>query len=159
MHRLDQDTSGVMVLAKNARVHRALSIQFERHEVKKKYVALLESLPLWGDLEGSIELPIGPDLENLPRQRVDWVNGKETVTRYKVMGREAAGVRIAFYPQTGRTHQLRVHSASPEGLNAPIVGDRLYGQVADRLYLHAEAIDFEHPVTHERMHFEVPTPF
>ena len=159
VHRLDQDTSGVMVIAKNARVHRALCLQFERREVKKKYVALLESLPLRGDLEGSIQLPIGPDLDNMPRRRVDWENGKEAVTRYEVMGREAAGVRIAFYPQTGRTHQLRVHSASSEGLDAPIVGDRLYGHVADRLYLHAEAIDFEHPVTHERMHFEVPTPF
>ena len=181
VHRLDQDTSGVMVIAKNARVHRALCMQFEGREVKKRYVALVrptpeplplgrgeasaekgkgqESLPLRGDLEGSIQLPIGPDLDNLPRQRVDWVNGKEAVTMYEVIGEEAAGTRVAFYPLTGRTHQLRVHSASPEGLNAPIVGDRLYGKVADRLYLHAEAIDFEHPVTHERMHFEVPAPF
>ena len=196
VHRLDQDTSGVMVIAKNARIHRALSIQFEQREVKKRYVAILEkrptppcghpsrdggeagaekanglaSLPLRGDLEGSlgaIQLPIAPDLENMPRRRVDWENGKEAVTMYEVLGEESTGtfdklstgIRVAFYPQTGRTHQLRVHSASPEGLNAPIVGDRLYGHVADRLYLHAEAIDFTHPVTHERMHFEVPCPF
>ena len=172
VHRLDQDTSGVMVIAKNARVHRALSQQFERREVKKRYVAILEgrsermknermksekcNIP---STSGIIQLPIGPDLENMPRRRVDWENGKEAVTIYEVIGEEAAGTRIAFYPQTGRTHQLRVHSASPEGLDAPIVGDRLYGHVADRLYLHAEAIDFVHPVTHERLHFEVPAPF
>lgn len=90
---------------------------------------------------------------------MDWENGKEAVTVYEVLGQEEMGTRIAFYPQTGRTHQLRIHSASVEGLNAPIVGDRLYGQVGDRLLLHAESIDFEHPVTHERMHFEVPCPF
>ena len=177
VHRLDQDTSGVMVIAKNARVHRALSIQFERREVKKKYVAILEvknegvnkegvksegvksERCLIPSTSGTIQLPIGSDLENMPRRRVDWENGKEAVTVYEVLGEEKMGTRIAFYPQTGRTHQLRIHSASAEGLNAPIVGDRLYGQVADRLLLHAESIDFEHPVTHERMHFEVPCPF
>lgn len=159
VHRLDQDTSGVMVIAKTARVHRALSQQFERREVKKRYHALLESLPSRGDLEGSFNLPLSPDLENLPRQRVDHENGKEAVTRYEVLGVEPKGVRVAFYPQTGRTHQLRVHAASPEGLNAPIVGDRLYGHIADRLYLHAEAIDFEHPVTHEALHLECPPSF
>jgi tRNA pseudouridine32 synthase/23S rRNA pseudouridine746 synthase len=98
-------------------------------------------------------------LEDLPRQRVDWEHGKEAVTLYEVIGQEEKGTRVRFYPQTGRTHQLRVHAAAKEGLNAPIVGDRLYGHVADRLYLHAEALDFTHPVTHERMHFEAPAPF
>lgn len=160
-HRLDQDTSGVMVLAKNAQVHRALGQQFERRQVQKRYVALLE-----GQVEaanGCIDLPIGPDLEDMPHQRVDHENGKEAVTRYEVQGVEEKDgqtvTRVCFYPQTGRTHQLRVHSASPEGLNAPILGDRLYGHVADRLYLHAEALSLIHPVTHERMHFEQPAPF
>ena len=154
VHRLDMDTSGVMVLAKNPQVHRALSRQFELREVKKKYVALLERVPQ-APPTGMLSLPLGPDLENMPRQRVDWEHGKEAVTRYEVVG----STRIAFYPQTGRTHQLRVHASSPEGLNVPIVGDRLYGHVADRLYLHAEAIEFTHPITHERLRFEAPSPF
>ncbi len=185
VHRLDQDTSGVMVIAKNARVHRALSQQFERREVKKRYVALVkvknEESGVKSEKDGIpssgvINLPLGPDLENMPHQRVDHDHGKEAITLYEVLGEETVTIgdgpspvssratttiatRITFYPQTGRTHQLRVHSASPEGLDAPILGDRLYGQVADRLYLHAEAIDFTHPVTHEPLHFEVPAPF
>ena len=157
VHRLDQDTSGLLVIAKTSAVHRALSQQFERREVKKRYVALVEgSIP---DQAHEISLPIGPDLENMPHQRVDFEHGKEAVTYYEVKGKEEKGTRVVFYPQTGRTHQLRVHSAAPEGLNAPIVGDRLYGHVADRLYLHAEALEFTHPVTHERLHFELPAPF
>ena len=159
VHRLDQDTSGVMVIAKNALVHRALGQQFEQREVKKRYVALLE-----GTLtvtHGEICLPLGPDLENMPHQQVDFDNGKEAVTRFEVVAVEQSGnvTRVFFYPQTGRTHQLRVHSAAPEGLNAPIVGDRLYGHVADRLYLHAESIKFVHPITKEEMHFCLPAPF
>ena len=159
VHRLDQDTSGVMVIAKNALVHRALGQQFEQREVKKRYVALLE-----GTLTvtyGEICLPLGPDLENMPHQQVDFDNGKEAVTRFEVVAVEQSGnvTRVFFYPQTGRTHQLRVHSAAPEGLNAPIVGDRLYGHVADRLYLHAESIKFVHPITKEEMHFCLPAPF
>ena len=165
VHRLDQDTSGVMVIAKNARVHRALSQQFERREVHKRYVALIEREE---EKEGTsglqvISLPLGPDLDNMPHQQVDFENGKEAITHYEVQGVEECWgrkvTRVVFYPQTGRTHQLRVHSAAPEGLNAPILGDRLYGNVADRLYLHAEALDFVHPLTHEPMHFEVPAPF
>ncbi|MCR5779487.1 MAG: RNA pseudouridine synthase [Bacteroidaceae bacterium] len=159
-HRLDQDTSGVMVIAKTPRVHRALSQQFERREVEKRYVALLSRMPE-ADQQGGglISLPLAPDLEDMPRQRVDKEHGKEAVTRYEVVGRTGEATRVLFYPETGRTHQLRVHAAAPEGLNAPIVGDRLYGQVADRLYLHAEAITFTHPITGERMHFEVKAPF
>lgn len=178
VHRLDQDTSGVVVIAKNARVHRALSQQFERREVKKRYVALVKVNSEESGIpsSGVINLPLGPDLDNMPHQRVDHVHGKEAITIYEVLGKETITIgeeacpvscratatiatRIAFFPQTGRTHQLRVHSASPEGLNAPILGDRLYGHVADRMYLHAEAIDFTHPVTHEPLHFEVPAPF
>jgi len=157
VHRLDQDTSGVMVIAKNAHIHRALSMQFERREVQKRYVALLERKP--EILEGIISLPLGSDLDNMPRQQVDFENGKEAATRFEVKGEEEIGWRVVFYPQTGRTHQLRVHSAAPEGLNAPIVGDRLYGHVSDRLYLHAESIKFVHPLTKEEMHFCLPAPF
>ena len=161
VHRLDQDTSGVMVLAKTARAHRALSRQFERREVKKRYIALLEK-PI-APAEGILSLPLSPDLENMPRRHVDLEHGKEAVTHYIVLGTEEHNgqtvTRVAFYPQTGRTHQLRVHSAAPEGLNAPILGDRLYGHVADRLYLHAEALDFFHPISGEQMHFELEALF
>lgn len=168
VHRLDMDTSGVMLIAKNPQVHRALCAQFERREVHKRYVALLEG-HVSAAPEGMICLPLGPDRENLPRQQVDAETGKEAVTRYEIVGEETRTVsgraevarvtRTVFYPETGRTHQLRVHSASPDGLNAPILGDRLYGRVADRLYLHAESITFTHPVNRERMHFSSPVPF
>ena len=176
VHRLDQDTSGVIVLAKTARVHRSLSQQFERREVKKRYVALLENYCAPSSSngenarscespfqEGLISLPLAPDLNDMPHQRVDWKHGREAVTQYRIISHEErAGIpvtRFVFHPLTGRTHQLRVHSASPEGLNAPILGDRLYGHIADRLYLHAEAIDFTHPVTGEPLHIEAPCPF
>ena len=174
VHRLDQDTSGVMVIAKSALVHRALSQQFERRVVRKKYIALIEGslLPVssWSDGEteggkekGLIDLPLGPDLENMPHRCVDHEHGKEAVTKYEVLNTEMHNgqrvTRVAFYPGTGRTHQLRVHASASEGLNAPIVGDRLYGHVADRLYLHAESIQFMHPITGKEMHFEVPCPF
>ena len=157
-------------------MHRALSQQFERREVKKRYVALLENYCApsssngenttsceSSSQEGLISLPLAPDLNDMPHQRVDWKHGREAVTQYRIISHEErAGIpvtRIVFHPQTGRTHQLRVHSASPEGLNAPILGDRLYGHIADRLYLHAEAIDFTHPVTGEPLHIEAPCPF
>lgn len=166
VHRLDQDTSGLMLIAKNAAVHRVLSQQFARREVQKRYVALLDGRAdgqPGGQRNGMIALPLGPDLEAMPHQRVDWESGKEAVTRFEVLGEEQwqgqPVTRVAFYPQTGRTHQLRVHASSAEGLNTPILGDRLYGRMADRLYLHAESITFVHPVTHEEMHFSVPTPF
>lgn len=161
VHRLDQDTSGVMVLAKTARTHRALCQQFERREVKKKYVALLEGPVAQG--EGILSLPIGPDLDDMPHQHVDHEQGKEAVTHYVVLGTEdhkgQRVTRVAFYPQTGRTHQLRVHASAPEGLHTPILGDRLYGHVADRLYLHAETLEFTHPTTGKRLRFEAPAPF
>lgn len=172
VHRLDQDTSGLLVVAKNAQVHRALSSQFERREVQKRYVALLEGA-LEG--EGEICLPLAPDLENMPWQRVDHEQGREAVTRWKACGTEERMVRkrhesdaeaqpirvtrVLFWPQTGRTHQLRVHAADPEGLGMSILGDRMYGHMAERLYLHAEALEFTHPVTHQRMVFEEPPAF
>ena len=165
VHRLDQDTSGLMVVAKNAQVHRALGQQFERHEVQKRYVALLETKAERSPaaVRSEISLPLGPDLDNMPHQQVDEKNGKEAITYYEIQGVEEKDgqpvTRVLFYPQTGRTHQLRVHAASPQGLASPILGDRLYGHVADRLYLHAEAITFVHPITHRQMHFELPAPF
>lgn len=163
VHRLDQDTSGLMVIAKSATIHRALSQQFEQRVVEKRYIALLESSDLQRPPHFVLSIPLGPDLENLPRQQVDYDHGKEATTLCEILGTEEKGgrtvTRVAFYPKTGRTHQLRVHAASPEGLSAPIVGDRLYGSLADRMYLHADLLEFCHPITHERMHFEDSAPF
>lgn len=146
VHRLDMATSGLLLLAKTKEVHAALQAQFETRAVKKRYVALLD-----GEVSpqsGFVRLPLCPDPDNRPRQLVSEEYGKPAVTRYEVMGQDAAGhTRIALYPLTGRTHQLRVHAAHPLGLDAPIVGDALYGHAADRLYLHAEKLEFCHPVT------------
>lgn len=160
VHRLDMDTSGLMVIAKDAATHRAMSLQFEHREVSKRYIALLEGFV---EASGTLDVPIAPDLEQLPRRKTDRVEGKEAITDYEVLGHEELNgqsvTRVAFYPRTGRTHQLRVHSASPDGLGHPIVGDRLYGHVGDRLCLHAEGLSFRHPMTGEQLHFELPAPF
>ncbi len=148
VHRLDMDTSGLMVLAKTWVAYHALQRQFLRHEVKKLYVALL-TRDVEGT-EGDIALPLRPDLHDRPRQVVDAVHGKRAETHWQRLGRRL----IALYPHTGRTHQLRVHCAHAEGLNNPILGDPLYGQRADRLYLHAKEIVFRHPVTGIEMKFE-----
>jgi tRNA pseudouridine32 synthase/23S rRNA pseudouridine746 synthase len=129
-----------------------LQQQFVRHEVKKKYVALLER-PTQG--AGMISLPLRPDPMNRPRQVVDMEHGKRAVTRYKMISDRL----VALWPETGRTHQLRIHCAHPDGLGCPIKGDELYGTKADRLYLHAEQIDFTHPVTGKEMHLQCPPPF
>lgn len=145
VHRLDMATSGLMLLAKNKEVHAFLQAQFETRQVRKCYVALLEGEVLTDG--GFIRLPLGPDLNDRPRQMVDYTYGKPAVTRFVVLERKENYTRVAFYPYTGRTHQLRVHAAHVSGLNAPIVGDSLYGKPADRLYLHAEKLEFCHPVT------------
>lgn len=174
VHRLDQDTSGLLVLAKTKEAHRNLQEQFRRHVVKKKYLALLD-----GDVtedEGTISLPLRPDPLDRPRQVVDFEHGKPAVTRFRVLRREtingAAGhdnmhVRtlVEFSPETGRTHQLRVHSAHHMGLGSPICGDPIYGFSdrcnfdrfegisESRLCLHAASLSFVHPVTGERLVF------
>lgn len=151
VHRLDQSTSGILVMAKSKEVHKNLQAQFITRSVKKSYVALLEA-----KIEvqsGRISLPIKLDYDNRPRQMVS-PDGKTTVTDYEVIGYEGDKTRIRFYPLTGRTHQLRLHSAHRDGLNAPIVGDDIYGtgERADsyddkRLCLHAEQLEFTHPTT------------
>ena len=145
VHRLDIATSGILVLATEKEVLGKLQIQFQGRTVKKRYVALLERLI--DPKSGAIELPLVLDVNDRPRQKVDFVYGKPAITGYKVIGQEDGRTRIVFYPHTGRTHQLRIHSAHIDGLNAQIVGDTLYGKSSDRLYLHAEFIEFEHPIT------------
>ena len=160
-HRLDQDTSGLIVLAKTEEVYKALQSYFQRRDILKRYEALIKGERIMD--EGVIELPLLPNPYDRPRQMVSLDHGKPAITRYKIRERRADGtIFVDFYPMTGRTHQLRVHAAHPEGLNAPILGDRLYGngkEESERLMLHAAEIRFVHPVTKEEMHFCIPSPF
>lgn len=153
VHRLDMDTSGLMIVAKTKEVHEALQKMFAERNVQKCYIAILDGI-VPAD-EGLISLPLCLNPDDRPRQMVHPTYGKPSVTHYKVLKRTAHRTQIAFYPQTGRTHQLRVHAAHPEGLNAPIHGDRLYGQSADRLYLHAQSLAFIHPVTKKELLLEI----
>lgn len=149
VHRLDMATSGLLVIAKTKRVHQHLQAQFKNRSVKKRYIALLDGLVAQD--RGVIDLPLCPNPLDRPRQIADQVHGKPAVTHYQVLERTDSRTRIAFFPHTGRTHQLRVHAAHPLGLHCPIAGDELYGKKADRLYLHAEALEFVHPVTGENV--------
>ena len=158
VHRLDQDTSGLLVLAKSPEVYKTLQAYFQRRDILKRYEAVckpnLQSSISNLQSEGQIDLPLLPNPYDRPRQMVDFEHGKPAITRYHIRERRPDGtILVDFYPLTGRTHQLRVHAAHPEGLNAPIVGDRLYGQAAERLMLHAAEIRFLHPITHQEMHF------
>ena len=157
VHRLDQETSGLVIFAKDKATHKSLQQQFESHSIKKRYIALLDGL-VEND-GGVIDLPLLPDINDRPRQRVDKEYGKPSVTRYQVLEHSGAQTRVAFIPLTGRTHQLRVHASHPLGLNCPIVGDRLYGTAAIRLMLHAERITFTHPVTGQQMTLDCPPDF
>ena len=179
-HRLDMGTSGLLIVAKTLDAYHDLQQQFIKHEVKKKYIAVLETpLP---SKKGTISLPLRPDPMNRPRQIVDMEHGKRAVTEYEFMeglcgetaqGKQSEGAAqgkqseanaqgravVALYPQTGRTHQLRIHCAHPDGLGCPIVGDELYGTKGERLMLHAAEIWFRHPITKEAMHLVSPPPF
>lgn len=157
VHRLDMATSGLLLAAKTQEVHRHLQAQFENRSIKKRYIALLDGI--LSEEEGVIDLPICPDYLDRPRQMVNEELGKTAITRYQVMDRKNGQTRIAFFPLTGRTHQLRVHAAHPLGLNCPIVGDELYGRKAERLYLHAEYLEFIHPVSGQRMVIEKKAEF
>ena len=165
-HRLDQDTSGLIVLAKTEEVYKTLQAYFQRRDILKRYEALIKGQGAEGALlteEGEIRLPLLPNPYDRPRQMVSLDHGKPAITRYKIRERRADGsFFVDFYPQTGRTHQLRVHAAHPDGLNAPIIGDRLYGngsEESNRLMLHAAEIRFVHPVTKKEMHFCIPSRF
>ena len=157
VHRLDMATSGLILIAKTKEVHQNLQAQFKNRTVCKRYVAWLDGIV--EKKEGHIELPLRPDPEDRPRQVVDAVHGKPAVTDYAVLHYDSGRTFISFIPKTGRTHQLRVHSAHPLGLNAPIVGDELYGRKADRLYLHAEYLGFIHPVSGVYMEIEKESGF
>lgn len=157
IHRLDMGTSGLLLVAKTPQAHKHIQRQFLNRAVSKRYTALLSKAIC--DNEGKISLPLIPDLYNRPMQLVCFKTGKKSVTLWKVIEVNDGITRIHFWPLTGRTHQLRVHAAHQLGLNAPIVGDDLYGTSDKRLHLHAAYIAFIHPVTKKRMEFEVPEDF
>lgn len=157
VHRLDQSTSGLLLVAKNKDIHQNLQAQFINRTVKKRYLALLDAKI--NVSEGIIDLPLRVDLDNRPHQLVCYEHGKTAQTLYKVISSTASTTRIALTPITGRTHQLRVHCAHPLGLNAPIMGDDLYGTKKTRLHLHAEFLEFTHPISNERLSFELKAPF
>lgn len=157
-HRLDMDTSGLLLVARDAGICTQLQGQFARREVQKEYTALLDGVPR-RPRHGTISLPLCPDIMDRPRQTVSHEHGKEAVTDYDIIATDGRHTLIRLTPHTGRTHQLRVHCAHSEGLDCPIHGDALYGQRAERLCLHAARITFTHPVTGKRMTFEDKAPF
>lgn len=151
VHRLDMATSGVLLITKTEFAYHRLQQAFLNHQIQKKYVAIISGKDI--PEKGIISLPLLPDYLNRPRQIVNHEQGKEAITEYEILERiDGSHLRIALYPKTGRTHQLRVHCAHQEGLNAPILGDPLYGnEKAARLHLHAEEITFEHPLTGKKI--------
>ena len=157
VHRLDMSTSGIMVLAKNKDVHENIQKQFIKRKVHKTYIALLDGNVT--TTKGKIELPLRVDLDDRPRQMVCYEYGKNAITEFEVLKVENNKTRIQYHPITGRTHQLRVHSAHSLGLNAAIVGDDLYGKKANRLHLHANKLSFYHPISKEWITFEVAPDF
>lgn len=172
VHRLDMETSGLMILALTKEAHRKMNQEFENREVKKEYTALLDGILAKKGFqnEGEMELYFRLDVENRPHQIWDRENGKKAVTQWKILdveryrapdGTMRNATRVLFIPHTGRTHQLRLASADTHGFGTPIIGDTLYGKCAEgeRLLLHASKIEFSHPVTGEKMIFENEAPF
>ena len=157
VHRLDMSTSGILILTKTKEANKILQSQFIKRTIKKRYIALLD-----GEISensGKIQLPLRVDLDDRPRQLVDFEYGKNAITDWEIIKKEKGKTKVHFYPITGRTHQLRVHAAHKDGLNTPIVGDDLYGKKENRLHLHAEFIEFLHPSTKEIMRFTVAADF
>lgn len=164
VHRLDMATSGLLVVARNRYAHKQLQAQFKERTIQKRYVALLDATLLNRvglPSEGTISLPLCADELDRPRQMVDRNKGKTAITHYKIVGKTplhdsyySEAVKVELRPETGRTHQLRVHCAHSEGLACPILGDTLYGKRADRLYLHAEYLAFTHPTMGKPLSFE-----
>ena len=163
VHRLDMDTSGILLFAKTEEAFVKMQGLFAEHkEVHKEYVAVLSKPESYNtplsprEGTGVSLLPLSPDFENRPMQKVDYDDGKEAVTRYEFIDQN----RVRLFPLTGRTHQLRIHCAHPEGLNRPILGDPLYGNTpAERMYLHASRLSFKHPFTGDNIEIKSPAPF
>ena len=156
VHRLDMDTSGLILFARSAEAQRNLSMQFEKREIQKTYSAIVEGI--MPEESGIIDLPMRKDMEQRlpPKHLIDHENGKKAVTEWLVMAREESTTRVALFPRTGRSHQLRLHLQS---IGFPIVGDPIYGTRADRLMLHAQALTLFHPATTEPIRLDCPAPF
>ncbi|MCA9298768.1 MAG: RluA family pseudouridine synthase [Phycisphaerales bacterium] len=162
VHRLDLDTSGLLVVARTREAHRALSRQFMYRKTGKRYEALLDGLV--DANEGKVELPLIVDWPNRPRQKVDFETGKPALTRFRVLERVDGLTRVDLRPETGRTHQLRVHACTPVedgGIGHPILGDSLYGdgERAERLMLHAARLSFWDPEDGQWRNFDSEVPF
>jgi len=157
VHRIDMSTSGIMIITKTKEANKNIQAQFIDRSIKKRYVAVLDGV-LPSD-KGTIDLPLRADIDDRPRQLVCFDHGKPAKTIYKVISRTEKQTKVYFYPVTGRTHQLRVHSAHPMGLNTPIIGDDIYGTKTNRLHLHAQQIEFTHPTTGKKMIFKVDEEF
>lgn len=157
VHRLDKITSGVMVFARDAESHRALSMQFENHEVDKIYHAIVEGNPRWE--EKTAKHPLRINVGHKHRTVVDDRNGKPSETRFRILRRYQSSTLVEAMPTTGRTHQVRVHASA---LGHPLAGDILYGasesKIIARPALHALSLTFTHPVTHERLTFKTEYP-
>ena len=159
VHRLDRDTSGLMVVARTLEAYHSLQQQFACRTAAKRYEAVLDGVPALQ--QGTISLPLMPDITDRPRQRVDMEHGKPSVTTYRVVSTQNHRTHVWLFPHTGRTHQLRVHCAHPLGLATPILGDPLYGRgtAAPRMYLNAAELEITHPVTGRRMQWESESAF
>lgn len=157
LHRLDMSTSGLLMFTLNPKANKRMQRQFIKRQVEKTYIA--EVVGEVKEEEGTILLPLAPDYFDLPRQMVCQENGKPSKTIWKVLHREKGISRLALKPVTGRTHQLRVHCAHPDGLGLPMIGDELYGVIGKRLHLHAHELIFQHPTSKERITLTAPIPF
>jgi len=156
VHRLDMDTSGLILFARSPAAQRNLGLQFEKREIRKAYVAVVEGL-LEQDA-GVVDCPMRKDMEQRlpPRHIIDCIRGKQAITEWRVLERGASTTRVALYPQTGRSHQLRVHM---HALGFPMVGDPIYGVPDQRLMLHAETLELKHPDSVEPIRLECPASF
>lgn len=156
VHRLDMATSGLMVFARGVEMQRRLSRMFQEREVGKRYVAVVAGK--LGPETGEVDLPIAADWPNRPLRKIDAESGKHSLTRYRMLNKEACSTRVELEPVTGRTHQLRLHMSA---IGHPILGDALYGDEtsAPRLLLHASSLRFAHPVSGEPLNFASSPPF
>ena len=157
LHRLDMSTSGLLMFTLNPKANKRMQRQFIKRQVQKTYIA-----DVVGKVEaehGIINLPLAPDYYDLPRQKVCHNTGKASETHWSVLERFNSTTRLALKPITGRTHQLRVHCAHPEGLGMPMVGDELYGIIGERLHLHAHKLEFTHPTSKEHITIKAPVDF
>jgi tRNA pseudouridine32 synthase/23S rRNA pseudouridine746 synthase len=157
LHRLDMSTSGLLMFTLNPKANKRMQRQFIKRQVDKTYIADVHGIV--PEDQGTISLPLAPDYYDLPRQMVCHKTGKPSETKWSVVERKAGITRLAMKPVTGRTHQLRVHSAHPDGLGLPMIGDELYGVIGERLHLHAHKLEFQHPTSKEMITITAPIPF